>query len=78
MVAGLAVAVAPPLDVAPALQVYVVAPPAVNVAVCPAQIVTGLSVTTGIAYMVTVEVVVDVQPPAAVIVCVIVYVPGVV
>ena len=55
-----------PVDVAPALQVYVVAPPAVNVVATPAQIVGELTVTTKAAETVTVATAVLVQPAAEV------------
>jgi hypothetical protein len=67
-----------PVEVAPALHVYDVAPPAVNEAACPAQIVGELTVTTGIGKIVTELVVVEVQPPGAVTIWVMVYVPAVV
>lgn len=64
VVTGEAVAVLTPVDVAPALHVYVVAPPAVNVAATPAQIVGEFTVTTGAGDTVTVDTAVDVQPAA--------------
>ena len=62
MVVGDAVAVLTPVDVAPALQVYVVAPVAVKVAVSPTQIVGELTVTTGRRFTVTVATAVPIQP----------------
>ena len=48
--------------VAPVLQVNVLAPLAVKVAVLPVQIVAELTVTIGIAFTVTVEVAEFLQP----------------
>lgn len=62
MIRGVAVAVLPPPDVAPALHVYVVAPPAVNVAVAPAQIVGEVTVTVGNGFTVTNATAVLLQP----------------
>ena len=42
---GVAVALPPPVEVAPAVQVYELAPPAVNAAVCPAQMAGEFTVT---------------------------------
>ena len=61
--AGLAVAVFTPVDVAPALQVYEVAPPAERFAVCPGQIVGEFTVTIGKEVMVTVDTAVFEQLP---------------
>jgi hypothetical protein len=47
VVAGVDVAVVTPVTVTPAVQAYVVAPPAVNVAVPPGQIVGEFTVVTG-------------------------------
>jgi hypothetical protein len=62
VITGEAVAVFTPVDVAPALHVYVVAPPAVSVAVAPEQIVGEFTVTVGIAFTVTVEIAVLLHP----------------
>jgi hypothetical protein len=62
VIIGEAVAVFTPVDVAPALHVYVVAPPAVSVAVAPEQIVGEFTVTVGIAFTVTVEIAVLLHP----------------
>lgn len=45
-------------------QLYVLAPPAVSVAVPPEQIVAEFTVTVGVEFTVTVEVAVAVQPAA--------------
>jgi hypothetical protein len=63
--AGEAVAVFEPVEEAPALQVYDVAPLAVSCAVDPAQIVGELTIMVGIALTVTVETAVLVQVPFA-------------
>ena len=47
----------------PPLQLYVVAPAAVNVAVVPAQIEGLFTVTLGVAFTVTTDVAVPVHPP---------------
>ena len=60
--AGLAVPVLTPVEVTPALQVEVVAPAAVSVAVCPAQMVGELTVVTGNGLAVTVATAVVEQP----------------
>jgi hypothetical protein len=52
------------LVVDPLLQVYDVAPLAVNVADCPEQIAAELTVTVGFALMLTVATAVFVQPEA--------------
>ena len=62
VIIGEAVAVFTPVDVAPALHVYVVAPPAVSVGVAPAQIVGEFIVTVGIALTVTVAIAVLLHP----------------
>jgi hypothetical protein len=62
VVEGEASAVAIPVEVAPADQVYEVAPLAVKVAVIPSQIVGELTVVTGNGFTVTVETAVPVQP----------------
>ena len=46
----------------PAVQLYVVAPFGIRVAVCPSQMVGELTVTTGNGFTVTVATAVDVQP----------------
>ena len=46
----------------PAVQVYVVAPFGIRVAVCPSQMVGEFTVTTGNGLTVTVATAVDVQP----------------
>jgi hypothetical protein len=51
-----------PVEVAPALQVKLEAPPAVKLAVAPAQMVGELTVTVGIGFTVTVETAVPEQP----------------
>ena len=58
---GVAVALPPPVDVAPAVHVYVVAPVAVRLAVCPEQIVSELTNITGKGLTVTVDTAVFVQ-----------------
>ena len=62
--AGVASAVLVPVTVVPADQVYVVPPPAVRLAVWPAQIDGELTVTAGNAFTVTVETAVLEQPDA--------------
>jgi hypothetical protein len=62
VVIGEAVAVVAPVEVAPALHVYVVAPPAVNVALDPMQIVGEVTVIVGNGITVTVDTVVPVHP----------------
>jgi hypothetical protein len=64
--AGLASAVFTPVDVAPALHVYVAAPPAIRLAVEAGQIVGELTVVTGIGFTVTVETAVLLHPAALV------------
>ena len=66
MIAGEAVAVLMPVDVAPALQAYVVPPFAVKVAACPAQIVGEFTVIAKVELTVTVATAVAVQPAAEV------------
>lgn len=66
MVTGEAVAVFAPVDVAPALQVYVVPPLAVNVVAIPAQIVGELTVINNTGETVTVATAVLEQPAAEV------------
>ena len=60
-----------------ALQVYVVAPPPVSMALCPVQIAVGVetAVTVGVGFIVTVDDAVEVQPPT-VPVTVYIVVPG--
>jgi len=62
VVPGVALAVFVPVDVAPALQVYDVAPEAVSAAVWPAQIVGEFTVTVGGGFTVTVPVFVVEHP----------------
>ena len=62
---GDAVAVFTPMEVAPALQVYVVAPAAVRVAGVPGQIDGELTVTVGNGFTVTVATAVPVHVPEA-------------
>jgi hypothetical protein len=61
VVAGTAVAVPTPVEDAPPLQVYVLAPPAVRLAVAPVQMVGELTVVTGSGFTVTVATAVPVQ-----------------
>ena len=63
VVVGDAVAVATPVEVAPALQTYDAAPVAVKVAVCPEQMIAESTVTTGVVFTVTVATAVLVQLP---------------
>ena len=60
--AGETSAVVSPVDVAPALHVYEVAPPAVKVVVCPEQMVGELTVTIGMVFTVTVDAAVEEHP----------------
>ena len=55
VLAGAALAESIPMEVAPALHVYEVAPPAVNIAVCPVQIAGELTVIARVAATVTVD-----------------------
>jgi hypothetical protein len=63
---GLAFTVVPVVVFNPVagLQVYVLAPPTVNVVVCPWQIVAPIPVTTGVVFTVTITVVAPVHPVA--------------
>lgn len=69
---GLAVTVEPVVAdrPVPGVHVYVLAPPAVSVALPPTQIVALLTVTVGLGLTVTVDVAVVVQPAAEVAVMV--------
>ena len=77
VIAGLAVAVLTPVDVAPALHVQDEAPLAVNAAVCAAQMVGEFTVTVGNAVTFTVETAVFEHKPTVPVTVQVVVIAGV-